>query len=134
MDGISSLQGGHQVAQKFSMTTFPLNCEREMVFPSRSCTVISTEAIPFSGGPFSSPSFFPLQALKARHNSRLMQSRFFLFIFLHPLPFYFEFFRGPASQVFYLASFRAEGPEWVTFPFSFFTACGTFYLHVSYVK
>ena len=36
MAGISTRQGPHHVAQKFSNTTFPLSCERLTAFPARS--------------------------------------------------------------------------------------------------
>src|ERR1700680_3145982 len=43
--GISTRQGSHQVAQKFTRTTFPLYSESERFFPSRSISVISGAAM-----------------------------------------------------------------------------------------
>jgi len=43
-DGISSLQGGHHVAQKFRNTTFPLKSLSRSGWPARSGTVKSAAA------------------------------------------------------------------------------------------
>src|SRR3972149_497332 len=111
MEGISSRQGGHHVAQKLSITTFPLNWESLTVFPSRSCSITSTAASPFSGILFASSvsSFFPLQAIREMQSSRLMQSRLLLFIVFFNLFSFNEMLSGgPAAEVFGLASFRTE--------------------------
>src|SRR5512133_3978820 len=46
IDGISSLQGGHQVAQKLTSTTFPLRSESFCSLPARSLATKSGASAP----------------------------------------------------------------------------------------
>src|SRR5512136_2739203 len=50
IDGTSSRQGGHQVAQKLTSVTFPFRSESLVSFPARSRTAKSGAALPSRAG------------------------------------------------------------------------------------
>ena len=80
MEGISSRQGAHQVAQKLIKTTCPFSLESDQTFPFKS-TVSKFGA----GLPTVATGDSPQATMnKDKHNTKIKSDIFFILIFLPP--------------------------------------------------